>query len=176
MYKHSACSSVITPSFSSSSPFLTLSICCTCSIPLSPSIFHLHSVSMAILSENLHPKWWNHTGIHLCLQNTPSPHLNLNRTFTASSHTHTLIHAHVCTCSSFKTQTQPYFPINNACWSYCSQRGRESERMSERREKKPRGRLCTSFHEAQDLNLLFFKKQNVTQLQLWGDDPLYPKK
>lgn len=130
MYKHSACSSAITPSFSSSPsslhPF-------PAHVPfLSPSLTHpvFHSLSdlAAILGSNLHAKWWNHTDLHLCPQNTPSPHLNLNRTFKSVSHTLTHTHSHTSAHTVlFKTQT--YFPINNACWSHCSRRSRANGRL-----------------------------------------------
>lgn len=72
-------------------------------------------------------------------RHTPVPAEHTLSSFESESHvhiilTHTLIHLYACTCGSFKTETQTYFPINNACWSYCSQRSRESERMSERRK------------------------------------------
>ena len=66
-------------------------------------------------------------------------------------------HTHVCAYSTLKTQA--YFQINNACWSYCSQSGREEE--------KARGGRCTLFHKAGN-----FLQNWDTQQQLGGDDPL----
>ena len=153
MYKHSARSSVITPSLSS---FLSLS----------HSIHSLHMFPLSLPppppSSSLTPSP-RPSPLKICMQSD-----EITQAYTCARRTHPPLiwmwivhshhsHTHVCAYSTLKTQA--YFQINNACWSYCSQSGREEE--------KARGGRCTLFHKAGN-----FLQNWDTQQQLGGDDPL----
>lgn len=132
MYKHSACSSVITPSFSSS---FSLSHSIHFPHMFLPSLPPLSPPPSSILT----PCSWPYP-VKICMQSD-----EITQAYTCARRTHPPLiwiwishshhsdtRTHVCAYSTFKTQT--YFPINNACWSYCCQRSRENERVAERRE------------------------------------------
>ena len=166
MYKHSACSSVITPSFFSSLPFpsLTLSISCTFHLPLC-----LHTLTLSLSPSVFHPR------SSLCGR----PRLKF-ACKVMKSHRRTPVPAKH-TLSSFETlprarihnrlhilyfqKTQTYFPINNACWSYRSRRSGESGGVSwgGGGGAKPRGRWCTSLDET---NRLFKKMESSRSLEV----------
>ena len=149
MYKHNACSPVITPSFSFS-------------LSLSHSVHFLHMFhpSLPPLSLSFHPSLLQPRLKFACKvmqshRHTPVPAEATFHSFNSESgtrifrtHADTHTHTHHCIYSS-----QTYFPINNACWPYCSQRSRQGGKMTETR-KKPEGRGCMWFHKAENLNSL----------------------
>lgn len=174
MYKHSASSSVITPSFSSS---LSLSHSIHFLHMSHPSLPPLSFPLSSILTLSLHGllrlkfackvmKSHRRTPVP-CRTHPPLIWIWIAHSHHSHTHWYTHTHTHVCAYSTFKTQT--YFPINNACWSYCSQRSRESKRMSERRKNPEED----GAHRFTKLKILT-RFKNEIQLQLGGDDPLYP--
>lgn len=157
MYKHSACRSVITPSFPSS---LSLSHSVHFLHMFHPSLPPLSPPPPSILCLRGHPQFKFACKVMKSHRHTPVPAEHTLPSFKSESHvhnfrTHTDARTHFCTYC-----TQTYFPINNACWPDCSQRGRQNERMTERRKNlQEDGAHCFTKLE------ICFKNQTLLQLK-----------
>lgn len=141
---------------------LTLSISCTCSVPLSLLPLLSLSVPLRLLSPLL-------SSLKICMQSD-----EIIQAYTCARRAHhpfagfRIVHLHhSCTQTAFETQT--YSPINNKCSIYRSEADGESQKGWVMGGETRRKTLCIV-----TWNWRFeFASESETKLQLWSDDPLY---
>lgn len=153
MYKHSAFSSVVTPGFSS---FLSLPSLCFLLHPSQPHLLLSLSLSSSVFCLYGHPRSKFACRVMKSHKRAPVPAEHTLPSFECESHVRTFLMRNTL-------KTQAHFPINNACWAYCSGRSTEGWVMGGKTQRR-------ILHIITQNKIFQFASQ--MEVQLCGDDPV----